>query len=219
MQVPKHAIFAAFWAFYPTRVFANNTPIPLSYSASPTCATITETSGSGCPPVTGYCARPACIEVKTVTLECGCAGIYSTTACETECGHGCGTTYETAYLPCPVSPPSSVSVTITTSTMSSYPTSITPTLTYTFVPPPTLYPNSTMTTASTYFSTTSSGGGGVIDTTTSVVITTPGNTGPVPTTSPSVTPVQGNAASSVRGFGAVEGGVLIGLIGAVVGMI
>jgi len=58
-----------------------------------------------------------------------------------------------------------------------------------------------------------------VQTVTSVVVTTPGKTGPSPTTSASVIQVQGNAGASVRGFGAVEGGVLVGLIGAVIGMI
>ena len=58
-------------------------------------------------------------------------------------------------------------------------------------------------------------------TVTQVIVTTPGQTGPTPTTSggsggPSQVQVNEGARS---GFGAVEGGVLLGLIGAVLGML
>ena len=54
-----------------------------------------------------------------------------------------------------------------------------------------------------------------------VTVTTPGKTGPTPTASGTggATPVQANEGANMRRFGLVEGGVLAGLIGAVVGML
>jgi hypothetical protein len=56
---------------------------------------------------------------------------------------------------------------------------------------------------------------------TEVTVTTPGKTGPTPTASSSggPSPVQANEGANVGRFGLVEGGVLVGLIGAVVGML
>ena len=41
--------------------------------------------------------------LETVTLECGCASIYTQADCLTACKLACQTTYETEYLPCPLS--------------------------------------------------------------------------------------------------------------------
>ena len=148
MRLPAFSFLTAVLAICPVSVLAGE-----STSGYPTCVTITETTGSACPTLSGVCVRPACIELLTVTQECGCASIYSTTICETECAHGCGTSYSTVYIPCATSVSSPPPVTTTTSTStSSYPTS-SPTST---LPSSTIYPNSTMTSTSTTIVTISS---------------------------------------------------------------
>jgi hypothetical protein len=87
------------------------TPTTISTVTSNTCVTIPETTGSACPTITG-CTTEDCILLKTITLECGCASIFTKTACATACQLGCATAYDTVYLPCPYSPTSSPVTTV-----------------------------------------------------------------------------------------------------------
>jgi len=268
MHYPRSAYLTAVVLACPTIVVGESI---ISTSESPTCTTITETTGSGCPAITEFCARPQCIELQTITLDCGCPSIFSTTVCPTTCPKGCGITYDTVYIPCgtslsspppitttststsispimslpPTSTPSSISITSTSTSISpilSLPPTSTPSSTST------VYHNSTMTSTSTNIviitncptslactgqtttwtgttgpltcpaSSTCSGvlpGGDQTVTETTVA----GKTGPTPTSSApgSASSIQANEGSRY-GFGIVEGGVLLGLIGAVLGM-
>ena len=241
----------ALLATHPTLVLGSSS---LSASGPPACATITVTTGSSCPTITGFCARPQCLELRTVTLECGCPSIFSTTICPTACPRGCGITYDTVYLPCATSLASPPPITTTISSTSSVSSSSS-----VQSPPPTsppststVYPNSTMTSTSSSIVTITScpesvtctgqtttwtgtsgpsscpassacscvlPGGPQTASESTITITTPGKTGPTPTASASgsTPPLQANEGSRY-GFGVVEGGVLVGLIGAVLGM-
>jgi len=69
------------------------------------CVTVTDTTGSACPKNTNFCTTAECIELKTVTQNCGCSSIYHATSCKTTCDLSCATAYSTVYLPCPARPP------------------------------------------------------------------------------------------------------------------
>jgi len=169
-----------------------------------TCYTIT-TAGPTCPPLP--CPIPACLKISTITQSCGCPSIFTAYSCTNSCTDKClGTSYNTVYIPCPTSPPPH-------STSSSEPSTESTT-----APPPEVsttkisYGNSTITSAGG-----TGGSGGVVtvtsETTTIPGNTTPGNTGPKPTTT---SLVEANMAGrSVL----TEGGLLAGLIAAVLGML
>lgn len=65
------------------------------------CATITTTTGPLCPPFTCNTIEE-CIEEISVTLSCGCSSIGVVASCNTGCKLACQTTYDTIYLPCPM---------------------------------------------------------------------------------------------------------------------
>ena len=50
--------------------------------------------------------------LSTITLECGCASVYTATSCATACPRGCATAYETLYIPCPMSLPSPITTAV-----------------------------------------------------------------------------------------------------------
>ncbi|KAE9365358.1 hypothetical protein N431DRAFT_353691 [Stipitochalara longipes BDJ] len=75
------------------------------------CVTITKTDGPGCTvtPTPPCPTQSSCTSLSTVkvTNYCGCDGIKETTICRTTCDiSACPTTYNTLYLPCPMSFPS-----------------------------------------------------------------------------------------------------------------
>ncbi|KAH6675025.1 hypothetical protein B0J14DRAFT_588743 [Halenospora varia] len=75
------------------------------------CQTITRSEGAGCPTLS--CVKyPSCVVTSTVVNPCGCSSIAEVTSCKTTCGTDCRTSYEKLYLPCPFSPPPTVTPTI-----------------------------------------------------------------------------------------------------------
>ncbi|KAK0118688.1 hypothetical protein ONS96_011775 [Cadophora gregata f. sp. sojae] len=170
-------------------------PSQTSPPGDPTCPTITVTTGSTCPQITPVCIRPLCIEISTITQQCSCGAVPTVTSCETACGRGCAVSTSVAYLPCPVSPSSSgsgsVSVSVTSGTVvtSTESGTVTPTGTESgTVSPPA--------------QTSSFGNGTVIVTPTSTI------------SSPTVI-VTGAAGKKDR---VGKGGLVLGVLGAVVGL-
>ena len=87
------------------------------------CPTITSTVlPSGCtligPPGQSFCSQPACVTATSVTVPCSCVPelpVKTTTVTgECTCRSGCLQTTNLLYLPCPHSPPPTLSTSVTT---------------------------------------------------------------------------------------------------------
>jgi hypothetical protein len=79
------------------------TTAPTYASSAPSpCVTVTSTNGGACPTPTP-CTMEACLLLSSVTLHCGCPSIYTERVCASTCPLGCGTTYQTLYIPCATS--------------------------------------------------------------------------------------------------------------------
>lgn len=104
---------------------AANTTLPATITVGPSsstqgCVTVTSVNGGSCP-TPNPCTTVDCLLLSTVTLHCGCPSIYTERVCASTCTPGCGTTYNTVYIPCATSissPPSSSTPTSSSSTTS-----------------------------------------------------------------------------------------------------
>jgi hypothetical protein len=122
MQFPIFATIGAALLTYPTNAYAQETTLNSllptttatnTYKTTTTqgvicltlptcgipatgiCTTIT-TQGVNCPTLS-TCIVPDCLRIVQVILVCGCASIFTSTTCATDCP---GTSYNTIFLPC-----------------------------------------------------------------------------------------------------------------------
>lgn len=92
---------------------------PTTTTAS--CYTITEYNQPPCSPTPSTCIQEECLTISTITLGCNCGFTIPTTdICLSTCPNtGCQVSYQTLYLPCATSPPTSSSPTTSPSSSSS----------------------------------------------------------------------------------------------------